>query len=178
MRTTLFLGSIMSIYNDADVYTEEYLIKAVRNIAKGMKHLHANKIIHRNLKAANILLTENRIPKITDYGLSLLLKNPDERRVNLSGIRWMSPELLASPKNFTFKSDVWAFGIVVWELVAKQKPFRDIDPLDLGIMIRDQGLKPTIPSNCPQILADIMTACWQQEPDARPDFDTIVAKLS
>lgn len=62
----------MSIYNDATVYTQEYLIKAVRNIAKGMKHLHSHNIIHRNLKAANVLLTENRIPKVTVHPHSSL----------------------------------------------------------------------------------------------------------
>jgi predicted Ser/Thr protein kinase len=158
--------------------TEETTISLVAGIAKGMLHLHKNNIIHRDLAARNILLTEAKQPKISDFGMSRLLQQQQEGKTNtnVGPLRWMAPESLAD-RTYSTKSDVWTFGIVVWEIVAKQEPHLDQDPLNVGKLIRDEFLVPKIPSQCPPILAEIMQMCWKPKPDERPDFEEICKLL-
>jgi serine/threonine protein kinase len=86
--------------------------------------------------------------------------------------RWMAPESLAK-QICSKKSDMWMFGMLVYEIVARQEPFADKDPLDISTRIRDEGLTPTIPKECPVVLRDVMQMCWNKDPEQRPTMEVV-----
>ncbi len=144
-------------------------IHIATGIAKGLYHLHTNNIVHRDLAARNILM-HNGEPKISDFGMSRALKEATQAgktTSNIGPIRWMAPESIAN-QTYSFKSDVWMFGIILYEITARQEPHIGEDILNTGIKIRDSGLPPTIPEDCPPLLREIMQMCWNTDPNARP----------
>jgi predicted Ser/Thr protein kinase len=172
-------GSLDKILFDSNVkLDDEYKMRLVREIAAGMYHLHKHNIVHRDLAARNILLTSGGAPKISDFGMSRILEKTEEGKSlsNIGPIRWMAPESI-SQQTYSKKSDVWTFGIVVWEIVCQREPHTNVNPVEVGILIRDRYLTPTIPNNCPQKLRQVMELCWQKQPDQRPGFETICAML-
>jgi serine/threonine protein kinase len=156
--------------------SDEHKMRLVRGIAAGMLHLHKHNIVHRDLAARNILLTSGGDPKISDFGMSRILEKEDEGKTNstIGPVCWMAPESLAH-SNYSKKSDVWTFGIVVYEIVAQCEPHKDQQIFQIGTRIRDEGLTPTIPSNCPPKLRELMQMCWQMQPEQRPSFEAICA---
>jgi len=172
-------GSLDKLLFDSNVkQSEEYKMKLVRGIAAGMLHLHKHNIVHRDLAARNILLTESGNPKISDFGMSRILEKDDEGKTNstIGPVCWMAPESLAH-RNYSKKSDVWTFGIVVYEIVAQCEPHKDLDLFDVGTRIRDEGLTPKIPEDCPQKLRQLMKMCWKKNPERRPNFEEICSLL-
>jgi serine/threonine protein kinase len=91
---------------------------------------------------------------------------------NIGPIRWMAPESLAQ-NIYSKKSDVWTFGIVVWEIVVQSEPHANVPALDVGILIRDYNLTPPIPKNCIPLLRQLMEMCWRRNPEQRPSFEVI-----
>jgi serine/threonine protein kinase len=153
---------------DEKLSTEKQL--AIANaVARGLNHLHENNIVHRDLAARNILM-HNGEAKISDFGLSRALK--EEAQVgktssNMGPIRWMAPESIAS-QTYSIKSDVWMFGIILYEITARHEPHIGEDTLNIAIKIRDSGLTPTITEDSPPVLREIMEMCWQMDPSMRP----------
>jgi len=138
-------------------------------IAKGLNHLHENNIVHRDLAARNILI-HNGEAKISDFGLSRALKEESQvgkTTSTIGPIRWMAPESVSN-QIYSTKSDVWMFGIILYEITARQEPHIGEDILNVAIKIRDSGLTPTITNDCPLALREIMEMCWQMEPKIRP----------
>jgi len=157
-------------------------IRWVYDIAMGMCHLHKHNIVHRDLAARNILLSRpypNEMTlKISDFGMSRVLQQDiEEKTLNKIGpIRWMAPESIRD-QIYSKKSDVWMFGILVYEIVAQREPHTAIDPKDIPILIRDKGLTPVIPNNCPGKLRELMQMCWKKQPEQRPTFEVICTML-
>ena len=160
-------------------YTPETQIKLINGIARGMLHLHSNNVIHRDLAARNILLS-NRDPKISDFGMSRTVIDEfteGKTKQNIGPLRWMSPESIKS-SIYSTKSDVWMFGIVIYEIITRKEPHDEKnDIMEVAILIRDKGLTPTIPNDCNEILKEIMNQCWNIDPEKRPDFETICNML-
>lgn len=77
----------------------------------------------------------------------------------------------------TLFEDVWSFGILIYEVLSREEPHVDADPIEIGRQIRDQGLTPTIPSDCPVEMANIMKQCWQSSPEQRPTIDQLIKQL-
>jgi serine/threonine protein kinase len=156
-------------------------IDLVRGIASGMLHLHTHNIVHRDLAARNILLTqenENGEPKISDFGMSRILEKKDSGQTTSSvgPVCWMAPESVANGI-YSKKSDVWSFGIVVYEIVARREPHYNMDLVTVAIEIKENGLTPKIPHDCPSTLRELMEMCWQKDPNQRPTFETICKML-
>jgi hypothetical protein len=160
------------------ILSDEQKIRLVRGIAAGMLHLHKHNIVHRDLAARNILLTASGVPKISDFGMSRILEKDDEGKTNstIGPACWMAPESLAH-RNYSKKSDVWTFGIVIYEIVAQCEPHKDQNLFEVVTRIRDEGLTPTIPTNCPPKLRELMQMCWKMQPEQRPNFEAICALL-
>jgi len=159
--------------------TEQEKLDLVKGIARGVLHLHNNNIVHRDLAARNILLSETRIPKISDFGMSRILAREDEEghtNTEFGPIRWMAPESIAN-KVYSQKSDVWSFGIVVWEIVAESLPYQDEDLVDVLVQIRDKARTPKIPEECPPLLRELMELCWKRQPEERPTLKEISQML-
>jgi len=166
------------LFDSKEKLSEEYKIQLVQGIAAGMYHLHKHNIVHRDLAARNILLTSGRDPKISDFGMSRILEKDDEGKTNsgVGPVCWMAPESIAH-RNYSKKSDVWTFGIVVYEIVAQCEPHKNKDVIDVAVRIRDEGLTPEISSDCPEKLRQVMEMCWKKQTDQRPNFETICSML-
>jgi len=173
-------GSLDKVLFDSSVKLPlETKMHLIRGIAAGMLHLHKHNIIHRDLAARNILIAANGEPKISDFGMSRILQEKEVgQTISVIGpIRWMAPESI-SRGVYSKYSDVWTFGIVVWEIVAQCEPHININPIDVGVLIRDYHLTPQIPSGCPWLLQQLMQMCWKIQPEERPNFETICMMLS
>jgi serine/threonine protein kinase len=170
------------LYDSHERISNEQKIEWVHEIAEGMRYLHKHNIVHRDLAARNILLSHPNSHianlKISDFGMSRILQQDMEgKTLNPIGpIRWMAPESIGK-QIYSKKSDVWMFGILVFEIVARREPHVGVDPKAVITLIRDKYLTPTIPSDCPEKLSQIMEMCWQKDPNQRPTMETICSLL-
>jgi serine/threonine protein kinase len=166
------------LYDNEQQISLEVKLRWVYEIAVGMSHLHKFNIVHRDLAARNILLSHsnpnNAQLKISDFGMSRVLQEDIEFRTKSSfgPVCWMAPESIRS-QVYSKQSDVWMFGMVVYEIVARREPHADKSPFNVSKEIRDKFVTPEIPSDCPEKLRQLMQMCWQQDPKQRPSFETI-----
>uniref|UniRef100_A0A8C6X7Y9 mitogen-activated protein kinase kinase kinase n=1 Tax=Naja naja TaxID=35670 RepID=A0A8C6X7Y9_NAJNA len=162
------------------------LINWAVQIAQGMEYLHCGAIvpvIHRDLKSNNMATqtyddTEKsgKTLKITDFGLAREWHKTT--KMSAAGTyAWMAPEVI---KNSTFSrgSDVWSYGVLLWELLTGEVPYRGIDGLAVAYGVAVNKLTLPIPSTCPEPFVRLMTECWQQDPHARPSFASILDQLT
>nr|XP_033814710.1 serine/threonine-protein kinase B-raf isoform X2 [Geotrypetes seraphini] len=158
------------------------LIDIARQTAQGMDYLHAKSIIHRDLKSNNIFLHEDLTVKIGDFGLATVKSrwSGSHQFEQLSGsILWMAPEVIRmQDKNpYSFQSDVYAFGIVLYELMTGQLPYSNINNRDQIIFMVGRGyLSPDlikVRSNCPKAMKRLMADCMKKKRDERPLFPQI-----
>lgn len=150
-------------------------------VAKGMAHLHSQYpvVIHRDVKSPNVLLGTNvREVKITDFGLSRLRVNSYVNTGPGGTPEWMAPELLRQDP-FNEKSDVFSFGVILWELVMCEKPWRDDHPMQIVFKVGSRGEKLATPppEACEPELREMIVECFADDPKRRPEFKTIVEKL-
>jgi len=174
------LDKLLYERHDEQGITNERKIELTQGIARGIFHLHKHNIVHRDLAARNILLSGNGDPKISDFGMSRILEQSEEGKTksDIGPVRWMAPESIAT-RNYSKKSDVWMFGIVVYEIVAQCEPHKEIvNMLEIATAIRDNGLTPKIPDDSPPLLQQLMEMCWQKDPEQRPTMETVIAILS
>jgi hypothetical protein len=170
------------LYDKQERISNERKIGWVHEIAEGMRHLHKYNIVHRDLAARNILLSQpypsDAHLKISDFGMSRMLQQDIEgKTMNKVGpIRWMAPESVGQ-QVYSKKSDVWMFGILVYEIVAQREPHTMINPSEIPILIRDKGFTPTVPNGCPEKLRQLMEMCWNRQPQQRPSFEVICGLL-
>nr|XP_043623977.1 serine/threonine-protein kinase STY46 [Erigeron canadensis] len=152
------------------------LLKVSIDISKGMNYLHQNNIIHRDLKAANLLMDEHEVVKVADFGVARVKAQTGVMTAETGTYRWMAPEVIEH-KPYDHKADVFSFGIVLWELLTGKLPYEYLTPLQAAVGVVQKGLRPTIPKNTPPKLADLLEKCWQQDPSLRPDFTEIIEIL-
>ncbi|XP_077274013.1 protein kinase receptor Ret oncogene [Temnothorax americanus] len=141
-------------------------------ISKGMGYLADIKLVHRDLAARNVLLATGKVCKISDFGLTRDVYEDDAYLKRSKGrvpVKWMAPESLADHV-YTSKSDVWSFGVLLWELVTLgASPYPGVDVHNLYNLLK-AGYRMEKPSNCSQQLYRLMVSCWHQEPGMRPSF--------
>jgi serine/threonine protein kinase len=168
-------GSLYAyLHSDAQIDAAQTM-RFAKGIASGMSHLHTEGIIHRDLAARNILLSEGLTPKISDFGLSRLGGDSDEANQTKSDVgplKWMALEAIKN-RAYSRATDVWSYGVTVWEIVAREDPFAGQDPLQVATQVIYNGLRLQPPPHTPPLLLDIMRGAWQENPQARPDFKTI-----
>ncbi|KAJ9594149.1 hypothetical protein L9F63_014405 [Diploptera punctata] len=148
-------------------------------IADGMAYLEANKFVHRDLAARNCMISKNYTVKIGDFGMTRDIYHSDYYRKGNKGllpVRWMAPESLADGV-FTNQSDVWSFGIVLWEIATlAEQPYQGLSNEQVLQYVLRGGLLDK-PISCPEILYSLMLACWQKKPVHRPTFFNLVRVL-
>ena len=149
-----------------------------------MNFLASKQIFHGDLAARNILLTENLNAKISDFGLSRRIysasnvpqnikKDQDEKLIPLP-VRWVALEVLLFQEFVPVKSDIWSYGVVIWEIFSG-----GCEPYGEGILLNQLiyqlscGHRLTDPKNCPLAVSSIMKQCFQEKPNLRPDFSDI-----
>uniref|UniRef100_A0A803XVY3 receptor protein-tyrosine kinase n=1 Tax=Meleagris gallopavo TaxID=9103 RepID=A0A803XVY3_MELGA len=161
-------------------FTVIQLVGMLRGIASGMKYLSDMGYVHRDLAARNILINSNLVCKVSDFGLSRVLEDDPEAAYTTRGgkipIRWTAPEAIAFRK-FTSASDVWSYGIVMWEVMSYgERPYWEMTNQDV-IKAVEEGYRLPSPMDCPAALYQLMLDCWQKDRNSRPKFDEIVSML-
>ncbi|XP_023569963.1 proto-oncogene tyrosine-protein kinase ROS [Octodon degus] len=175
-RMTTLRGPLLSL---------AHLVDLCVDVSKGCVYLEQMRFIHRDLAARNCLVSvkdytsASRIVKIGDFGLARDIYKNDyyrKRGEGLLPVRWMAPESLMDGI-FTTQSDVWSFGILIWEILTLgHQPYPAHSNLDVLNYVQAGGrLEP--PRNCPQGLWNLMAQCWAQDPDQRPAFRKIQTQL-
>jgi len=155
----------------------------MKDIARGMKHLQHEKIVHRDLSARNILVTDAKngwVSKVSDFGLSRFVPEENDKGKTESSVgplKWMSPESLMY-KTYSVKSDIWSYGVTVIEVLNMgNEPYNDLDAVQAASGVMYKNLKPTTPEDCPLKLAQLLEQCFFREPEKRPDFKYVLGVL-
>uniref|UniRef100_A0A8C9WK57 Ephrin type-A receptor 7 n=1 Tax=Scleropages formosus TaxID=113540 RepID=A0A8C9WK57_SCLFO len=161
-------------------FTVIQLVGMLRGIAAGMRYLSDMGYVHRDLAARNILVNSNLVCKVSDFGLSRVIDDDPEAVYTTTGgkipVRWTAPEAIQYRK-FTSSSDVWSYGIVMWEVMSYgERPYWDMSNQDV-IKAIEEGYRLPAPMDCPPGLHQLMLDCWQKDRSDRPKFDQIVGIL-
>uniref|UniRef100_A0A3B5BC09 receptor protein-tyrosine kinase n=1 Tax=Stegastes partitus TaxID=144197 RepID=A0A3B5BC09_9TELE len=161
-------------------FTVLQLVGMLRGIAVGMTYLSEMGYVHRDLAARNILVDENLVCKVSDFGMSRVLEDDTEAAYTATGgkipIRWTAPEAIAYGK-FSSASDVWGYGIVMWEVMSYgERPYWEMSNQDVILSI-EEGYRLPAPMGCPVTLHQLMLHCWQKESSQRPRFNDVLSFL-
>lgn len=148
------------------------LLKVAIDVSKGMNYLHQNNIIHRDLKTANLLMDENEVVKVADFGVARVQSQSGVMTAETGTYRWMAPEVIEH-KPYDYKADVFSFGIALWELLTGELPYTGLTPLQAAVGVVQKSLRPTIPKHAHPRLAELLERCWQHDPTQRPNFSEI-----
>ncbi|KAM5217874.1 protein-tyrosine kinase 6 isoform 1-T1 [Hipposideros larvatus] len=173
-------GSLLELLRDSDeqVLPVSELLDIASQVAEGMCYLESQNYIHRDLAARNILVGENNICKVGDFGLARLIKED----VYLSHARnipykWTAPEAL-SRGHYSIKSDVWSFGILLHEIFSRgQMPYAGMSNHEAFLRV-DSGYRMPCPPECPPTAYKLTLSCWHRDPEQRPCFKVLREKLS
>ena len=155
------------------------LIDSAAQIASGMRYLEKEGYVHLDLRAGKILVGGHFVYKVASFPFVRVLV---DNKYNMSDggvypIRWTAPEVLRS-NNFTIKSDVWSFGVLLTELFTKGgRPYPGISHLEVESKV-EGGYKMECPMGCPRSLYEIMLMCWSMDPADRPTFEFLQVALN
>jgi len=173
-------GSLYNYIHSSKKIDANILMNFVRGISAGMLHLHREGIVHRDLAARNILLGGGYQVKISDFGLSRVTegssKQSNQTRSDTGPLKWMAPESIKN-KVYSTMSDVWAFGVTMWEIVTRKDPYPELDGVQTALEVTHNNLRLPIPNYCPDILVNIMKGCFETVPENRPDFSFICKRV-
>ncbi|NWX13512.1 CSK kinase, partial [Aegotheles bennettii] len=150
------------------------LLKFSLDVCEAMEYLEANNFVHRDLAARNVLVSEDNIAKVSDFGLTKEASSTQD--TGKLPVKWTAPEALRE-KKFSTKSDVWSFGILLWEIYSFGRvPYPRI-PLKDVVPRVEKGYKMDAPDGCPAVVYEVMKKCWTLDPGHRPSFHQLREQL-
>ncbi|XP_063420571.1 fibroblast growth factor receptor-like [Mytilus trossulus] len=170
-----------SARSNVTVDLEERLFRITLAICEGMDYLSSQQVVHRRLAARNVLLNDQYVPKITGFGPdpeAIQTETGDTRKSERIPIKWMAPECMKTTKYANELSDVWSYGIVMWEIFSLgETPYPGINNTDVLSVVK-RGTKMKKPELCDDTFYKIMLKCWHYDPRKRSGFEQIKEELS
>ncbi|XP_067846107.1 tyrosine-protein kinase receptor Tie-1 isoform X2 [Heptranchias perlo] len=164
-------------HGTASTLTSQQLLQFASDVTKGMQYLSEKQFIHRDLAARNVLVGENLVAKIADFGLSRGEEVYVKKTMGRLPVRWMAIESL-NYSVYTTKSDVWSFGVLLWEIVSLGgTPYCGMTCAELYEKL-PQGYRMEKPLNCDDEVYEFMRQCWRDRPYERPTFAQISVQLN
>ncbi|XP_055307575.1 mitogen-activated protein kinase kinase kinase 13-A-like isoform X2 [Sitodiplosis mosellana] len=168
-------GPLQNILKDEKVVQPVRIVSWAKQIAHGMQYLHSHKIIHRDLKSPNILVGANEVIKISDFGTSREFEK--STKMSFAGtVSWMAPEVIRN-EPCSEKVDIWSYGVVIWEMLTCEIPYKDVDSSAIIWGVGNNSLHLPIPSTCPEGFKLIVKLCWSVKPRNRPSFKILLNHL-
>lgn len=171
-------GSLYKLLRSGKALNVNIKINIAYGMAKGLAYLHAKNIIHRDIKSLNVLIDDNFEAKLGDFGIAKVKggqkTSTHSTKAALGTTNWMAPELFTKKNSISKASDVYSFGITLWELVSHELPHKDIELPGAVIAHVIGGGKDPIPAGCDPKLSTVIEACRTKEPELRPDAEAVV----
>ncbi|XP_072356195.1 tyrosine-protein kinase Mer isoform X1 [Scyliorhinus torazame] len=165
---------------NAEYFPQQSLLKFMIDIASGMEYLSKRNFLHRDLAARNCMLRTDMTVCVADFGLSKKIYSGDyyrQGRIAKMPVKWIALESLAD-RVFTVKSDVWAFGVTMWEIVTRgMTPYPGVQNHEIYDYLQ-AGHRLKEPSDCLDELYEIMYSCWRTDPADRPTFTNLKVFLT
>jgi Protein tyrosine and serine/threonine kinase/Sel1 repeat len=147
-------------------------------IALGLSYLHSQDVLHRDLKSANVLLDEYGHAKLSDFGLSKTLSSCVETAATQSqALQWMPPERTRRNTVYTEQSDIYSYGVLLWEIATGMKPLAGLSIKETITQITS-GKREPIPSSVPAAWTSLIQRCWSTDPNSRPELTEIIQTLT
>ena len=151
------------------------------DIANGLWHLHPS-VIHRDLKPQNILLDNTGTAKIADFGISRIKQDTylATKRIDVGTVPYMAPECFGIVPHVTERSDIYSFGIIMWECITGQRPWANCAQMAIIYQVEQRGRRPEWPKSVvvPESLKRLIKLCWHPRPRERPSSGDILKKLT
>ncbi|KAF9143751.1 hypothetical protein BGX30_014909 [Mortierella sp. GBA39] len=183
-------GSLASAINTKSGGGQDLLLdwptkmRLTQEIARGLEYIHYECVIHRDLKSANVLLTRHMEVKLADFGLAQVRQSMStgasmsNSSVGIVGtVRWMAPELFSDKPKYSSKSDMYALGMVMWEMAANCTiPFQESNKYAVPTLVRD-GRREVLPDDTPAQYRELVEQCWHQNPAYRPDASKVALMM-
>ncbi|KAM9514403.1 LOW QUALITY PROTEIN: mitogen-activated protein kinase kinase kinase 12 [Guaruba guarouba] len=169
-------GQLYEVLRAGRKVTPSLLVDWSMGIAGGMNYLHLHKIIHRDLKSPNMLITYDDVVKISDFGTSKELIDKSTKMSFAGTVAWMAPEVIRN-EPVSEKVDIWSFGVVLWELLTGEIPYKDVDSSAIIWGVGSNSLHLPVPSGCPDGFKVLLRQCWNSKPRNRPSFRQILLHL-
>jgi len=169
-------GNVLDYLVEHEDVTNDDLLDIAICAARGMAYLEDKQIVHRDLACRNLLIDDVKHVKISDLGMARdnLYQASEETKVP---IRWTAPEVLRQAP-YTSKSDIWSFGVVLWEIFELGKrPFGEMSNAEVLDIVCKNGERLPKPERCSPELFELMKSCWEYKPEKRPKFVELLGKL-
>jgi len=153
------------------------IARIVNEVASGVAYLHSHGVMHRDVKSANVLLDESQHAKVADFGISTHFGRADYT-AETGTYRQMAPEVILH-KPYNYKCDVYSYGVLLWEVLHRQVPFIGFAPLQAAFAVAMEQARPKIDLR-PELAdyQELITQCWDAEPDKRPGMDSVVQRTA
>ena len=170
-------GTLRKFLKDRDKLTPQIIHRWAVQAARGIRYLTNAGVVHRDIKTANFLITSNDTLKICDFGIAKQQISTESTQGMRGTSSYLAPEVIKDGKS-SHKADVFAFGIVLWELNTCLIPYRSMIPQHVMFKVASGELRPEVPAVCPvPEHKTLMQECWSQDRLKRPSIDEVVARV-